>query len=252
MTDHPILYSAPMVRAKLAGRKTQTRRIVSAQNLKFFNPERGRLEATPTMIEGAFLSPGEIRQHDRKGGWNWQARVFGNDLVAYALWQARSKIQVGDRLWARESFMPVPMEVPPESPRATMWHIAYAAGGDSRATAAPGYNPMLYNYERWSPSIHMPRAFSRITDTVTEIRLQRLQDITKADALAEGVYFDPACDGYTIGRGTHYHPNDPIQSYKSLWNTINGDEGPKSWDGNPWVLAYTSTVRLSNIDAEAA
>lgn len=73
---------------------------------------------------------------------------------------------------------------------------------------------------KWRPSIHMPRWASRITLEVTGVRVERLQDISEADALAEGVTFDPLM-----------HTN-PREAYMHLWNAING---PGSWYANPWV-----------------
>jgi hypothetical protein len=237
MTDHPILFSGPMVRALLTGRKTQTRRIVSAQNLKFFNPERGRLESTPKMIEASFRDAHNFHRHDKSGGWNWQARAFDYQPGPWTRWQARSKIQVGDRLYVREAWQ-VWTELDGLSPSLIdpTPHVNYSADGrtwDSRRRAA----------------MHMPRWASRLTLTVTDVRLQRLHEITEADALAEGVHFCPASDGFTVEEGTHYHGTDPRRCYESLWNTINDNHSPAGWNVNPWVLAYSFDVRRGNIDA---
>ncbi len=244
MADHPILFSAPMIRALLAGRKTQTRRIVSPRNLKFFNAETGRLAASPALIEAAFCDAHSFRQHDKAGGWNWQARVFDHQPGPWTRWQARSTIQAGDRLWCRET-----------------WAVGNIYDGMTAAEINPNRTP-LYCGIRYAatqerigikdrPSIHMPRWASRLTLIVRTVRLQRLQDITEADALDEGVRFDEAYDGYTIENGTFYSPC-PIGCYRLLWNHINGDTGPKSWDFNPWVLAYSFRVRRGNIDTLGA
>ncbi|WP_395831171.1 hypothetical protein [Elstera sp.] len=242
MTDHPILFSGPMVRALLEGRKTQTRRIVSPQNLKFFNPETGNLESSQRMIERAFSYVRNLRMLEA-GGWNWQAEALGGDPFAYSRWQARSKVLVGDILWGRET-----------------WAVSTIYDGCRADKINPDRIPLFCGIRyaatdarlgiKDRPSIHMPRWASRLTLTVTEVRLQRLQYITKRDAIAEGVQFDEGFNGYTVESGTHYHPDDPRQSYRSLWSAINGDEGPKSWDANPWVLAYSFDVRYGNIDKE--
>lgn len=107
----------------------------------------------------------------------------------------------------------------------------------------------------WWPSIHMPREFSRLTLAVTEVRVQRLQDITEADAWAEGCK-----PGELNDRGEPFPAEefDPHGSrgwdcardwYADLWEKLHG-EG--AWDANPWVAAYSFTVQLGNIDQVAA
>jgi hypothetical protein len=133
--------------------------------------------------------------------------------------------QPGDRLWVREGFTPLPMQAPTD--KASRWQICYAAGGAEEREAPAGYNPMLYNYERWSPSIHMPRWASRITLEITGVRVERLQAISEADAAAEG------CDGNCpIGHLPAYMKGPLSYHYAQLWESING---PGSWEANPWV-----------------
>ncbi|MCW1839477.1 hypothetical protein [Prosthecomicrobium hirschii] len=215
MADRPILFSAPMVRAILAGTKTQTRRVLNPQ-------------------------PGWVR--DGVMYWRGTATMIGAHRLRYS---------VGDRLWVREGFMPAPEEAPPETPRPTLWNIAYAAGGFCECTAPPDYDPMLYNYERWSPSIHMPRWASRLTLTVTDARVERLQDISEADAVDEGVLSLPPvhASGPSTERGCPPIGGSPVERYARLWDDING---PGAWDRNPWVAAYTFTVARRNINAVAA
>lgn len=192
MTERPILFSAPMVRAILDGRKTQTRRIVK-------------------------LKPGQqVDERDDGSSWPW-TDYDGADMWD---WLPCPYGQPGDRLWVRESFMPAPLDTPPSQPTPTSWSIAYAAGGQEEKTAPPGYNPMLYNYERWSPSIHMPRWASRITLEITAVRVERLQEIGEADAQAEG------CTGSPLG------PAADLLLFRTLWESIHG---PESWAANPWV-----------------
>lgn len=189
MKERPILFSAPMVRAILAGTKTQTRRLMKPQ------PET---------------------QHDGEPYWH---------VGGYRVWGYRPPSAVplraggnplpcpygvpGDRLWVRETWAPLTKG------------FAYSA------------DP-IYNYSpagRWTSSIHMPRTASRITLEVTGVRVERLQDISKGDALAEGIV--PAGDGngFQLADTTHYGGN-PIDSYLSLWESING---PGSSAANPWV-----------------
>lgn len=212
MRERPILFSAPMVRAILDGRKTQTRRLVKPQPPAGHSWHGFTISSTRAADEG-------------KAVW---ARGEAPHLVGAH--RVRCPYgQPGDTLWVRESFMPAPMESPPEDPRPTRWNVAYAAGGQSELMAPAGYDPMLYNYERWTPSIHMPRWASRITLEVTVVRVERLQDISEADARAEGAYPPPAG---TDDDGAHYDAGTFRDGFRALWESINGSA---SWDANPWV-----------------
>ena len=105
----------------------------------------------------------------------------------------------GDRLWVRETWAPA--EWPPTGPPAV-----YRADEGMFAS-------------RWKPSIHMPRWASRINLEVVSVRVERLQDISEEDALAEGITL--------VERGT-----SPVDQFNKLWESING---PGSWEANPWV-----------------
>ena len=220
MTDRPILFSAPMVRALLAGTKTQTRRLIKPQ---------------PTFREN--------------GSWSWEGRnggfvgSAGTHLEAFAE-SARhwARIQPSDRLWVREAW------------RCNGWatDVATIFYG---ASEGDGYTAMCEQYPvvdrrplrvtaGWRPSIHMPRWASRLSLTVTEVRVERLQDISEEDAIAEG------CAQYSSATKLS-RPFNPDwkgiyrEGYVELWNEING---AGSWEANPWVVAYTFTVHRSNID----
>lgn len=127
---------------------------------------------------------------------------------------------VGQRLWVRETWSKA------KSPFSR--DIFYKADGDRQ----PGKQLALRYAERetrWRPSIHMPRDASRITLEITGIRVERLQEISEADAIAEGI--ESVSGGwkcYDLG-GTYA---DPVHSFDSLWSSING---PDSWAVNPWV-----------------
>jgi len=115
----------------------------------------------------------------------------------------------GDTLWVRETWTQYPIELNPEPCDA--WYKATSNG------PPPPF--------KWRPSIHMPRWASRITLRITDIRVERLQDISEDDARAEG------CDPVV-------HPDGAVDcgtrktTFASLWNKING---PGAWDENPWV-----------------
>ena len=116
--------------------------------------------------------------------------------------------QVGDQLWVRETFCDATVGL--------HGRVLYRATGDTAC--------------KWKPSIFMPRAASRITLEITGVRVERLQNITAADALAEGVIQLPD-GGYSLSDTRHYS-DSPDESYASLWEHLNG-EG--SWNSNPWV-----------------
>ena len=187
--ERPIIFSAPMVRAMLAGEKTQTRR---SMKLK---PHQ------------------QIEERDDGAPWPW---MYDNERDSDA-WLACPYGQPGDRLWVRETFMDLQgtgVEHRPD-PRGPLHRYAY------QADTLPGSRGDEARKEyglKWKPSIHMPRHASRITLEITAVRVERLQDISEADAAAEGVHTDPACPAY--------------DAYQALWEQINGKG---SWDANPWV-----------------
>jgi hypothetical protein len=145
-----------------------------------------------------------------------------------------TKFFPGDRLYVREAFSYEAMDI------------------DRNGFMPPWYwadgNPTSGDFTRPKPSIHMPRWASRLTLTVTDVRVQRLKDISETDAEAEGV--NPCLCGHQCPDGEHggcCAMYDPVEAYRSLWNSLHG---PDAWDANPWVCAVTFTVRRGNIDAK--
>jgi hypothetical protein len=126
--------------------------------------------------------------------------------------------QPGDRLWVREAWDFIP-EGDPGTPSCAGIRYWADAGYELR-TPPSNYNPMLYGKERVRPSIHMPRWASRITLEVTGVRVERLQDISEADARAEGISRADCPDWHAT------------TDYRALWESIHG---PGSWAANPWV-----------------
>lgn len=213
MKERPILFSAPMVRALLAGTKTQTRRALKPQPSEFVGGPG------VTLRDG---SPAPLIALDDS------VEPYGREIACpYG--------QPGDRLWVRESFMPVPLEAAPSTSQ-THWSIAYAAGGITELLAPSNYNPTLYDYERWTPSIHMPRWASRITLEITSVRVERLQEISIEDAKAEGAWGpdDSIVQKVADYFGTDIFSANPRKAFQMLWESING---PDSWAANPWVWA---------------
>lgn len=259
MTDRPILFSTPMVRALLAGTKTQTRRLLKEQP-----PEWATFCQQPSMLN-------ILHQWVPSGLWAWSEpeqdppralRRWPIDKDGQHYW-LRPRIAKGDRLWVREN----------AAIRTQRWHhedghsysISYRAdengsgqslglpnSGDSQRKGEPPYVFPKRSHNksgsmRWQPSIHMPRRASRLTLTVTDVRIERLQDISEADAIAEG------CKQYSSSTRLSRPFNADWkgiyrQGYAELWNEINGDG---SWEDNPWIVAYTFTVHHCNIDQMA-
>lgn len=190
MAEKPILFSGPMVRAILDGRKTQTRRALK--------PQPDDVETAHAMLDTARWKP-------------------------------------GDTLWVRETFFvasrhaySLPKTINPNDADEAAYYRA-----DFDRSGSP----------LWRSSIHMPRWASRITLRVTDARVQRLQDISEADAKAEGIEeidsdFAEICKNIEDSG----YPNDLpkgsalVAFFAHLWDSING---AGSWDANPWVAAIT-------------
>jgi len=149
-----------------------------------------------------------------------------------------TKVFTGDRLWVRETLKA------DSNDQGHRW-ITYAADG-----SVTPHGLVMWDWKRDSiPSIHMPRWASRLTLTVTDVRVERLQDISEADAVAEGCFKGKA-SGRVFANETAMHLGGDEWSsardwYADLWETING---PEAWNANPWVVAYTFTVDKRNID----
>lgn len=205
MKERPILFSASMVRALLAGTKTQTRRVAT------FVPLETGMNLSFRWLEPTEIVPGvwtlvSIDAGGAENEWTKPLRCpFGVP---------------GDRLWVRENWQ------------------AWGEFDGMRAAAISAEARANINYpadgntwvSRQRPSIHMPRWASRITLEITGVRVERLWDISETDAAAEGV--TPFGDGgYHVEEGRFYM-GTATQSYMALWEFING---PDSWDANPWV-----------------
>lgn len=233
MTDRPIIFSAPMIRALLDGRKTQTRRM--AWQTK---------EVIVTEAELAWL--------EKRG---WEAIDGADDITTIRRLSPWQDVRVGDRLWVREA-----AAVRYESWNHVDGHsysVSYRAAEDDSGRHLPGYGlgqqirtaeapshfpSRSFNVDgrlRWAPSIHMPRWASRLTLVVTEVRRQRLQDISCADAIAEGIA--PAANSQTIDCET----SDPREAFAAIWNHLHGAE---AWAANPEVVVLSFEVHRCNID----
>lgn len=219
MADRPILFSTPMVRALLDGRKTQTRRILKPQPSQ---PIDSLFRDASRWWTGDSLS-GEVHEHLH---------------VPYA---------PGDRLWVRERTYGDRM-ADFLGERVTSAIVGYYFADDAEALDPSGFNLVWLWEKRSLPSIHMPRFFSRLTLIVEAVRVEQLRNISDADSLAEGV--GPLC--HPLGRpdltwvGSPDVCAAPSYAFKKLWESINGTG---SWDANLWVAAITFRVVRANIDA---
>lgn len=198
--ERPILFSSEMVRAILDGRKTQTRRIVKPQ------PEFG-------------INP----CHYSKTGW----AETDESLKGCLCWKTVKCPYgfPGERIWVRETWAASNSYDSYNGALSVHVHnVAYKAGG--------GFQFEFGERGKWRPSIHMPRWASRITLEVTDVRGQRLQDISEEDAIAEGCEREFTPDGSDYGCGL----TTAVENFALLWNSINGDG---SWETNPWVWCLT-------------
>lgn len=232
MKERPILFSGAMVRALLAGSKTQTRRAVK---LPHANPLGHWEPATFGGKDGGCTAAGETIPEQ---GGIWHTRTGESLACPYG--------QPGDHLWVRETFGYVsPDEF--ERPHAEC-NVEYRADLPLGCTDRPGSWPVDEcagdpARPRWRPSIHMPRAASRILLEIASVRVERLHDISEVDAIAEGGRFvdfgknkfGQQQPGWRCDR-LPSSPDDALDSakwaYANLWESING---AGSWDDNPWV-----------------
>lgn len=152
-----------------------------------------------------------------------------------------SRFAVGDRLYVRENHALVPSSAYRMSEG--VQQTVNPADRDEAAIYAAGWDR---SKPRWRPSIHMPRWASRLTLLVTDVRVERLQDISEVDAIDEGALtVDLPTHGAPTERGRPPPGQPPSHRFRHLWNSINGSE---AWAANPWVVAVTFSVHARNID----
>lgn len=205
-----------MVRAILDGRKTQTRRIIKGNSVEVV-----QLMRKVKSLDGYDEQTGEY------GICSTHTRVIDKHVKCpYG--------KPGDRLWVRETWSHTGQGV---------WTVR-----DARMTCFGG--KVVYRADEdtagagWFPSIHMPKEFARIFLKVTDVRVQRLRDISEEDAIAEGIQSREVRNAgltmapitvFGIGRDTDYAPSAGV-AFSDLWEEINGSG---SWGKNPWVYALT-------------
>ncbi|EPK0768465.1 hypothetical protein E6C29_26755 [Klebsiella pneumoniae] len=227
MSERGMIFNAEMVRALLDGRKTQTRRPIKWKQTRFT----------------------EIGEREDGSKWPWSEDAEH----ACDFWHPCPFGAVGDRIWVRETWGVVShafsddglmIDWVPDRPATAIHEMPfgngyysgyaiYAADGDFTWGDDDGYED---GRSCWKPSIHMPKAASRILLEITDVRVERLNAISQEDAEAEGIdmealydsqdCYDCIADHNMTGRPT------VTGAFKYLWESIYGEEG---WKSNPWV-----------------
>ncbi|WP_175992405.1 hypothetical protein [Burkholderia vietnamiensis] len=241
MKERPILFSGPMVRAILEGRKTQTRRIVKVRSeqppawatfaAEGHSPTYTSFSKPTGLFYWSEEQPNEGLQKTLR---RWPIESPKHAMAGDHYWTPCPHGAPGDRLWVRETHdvNRLGIEDFPGGRRRYYAGIAYRADdGRHEADITERMYCTLDEKESrgWTPSIHMPRWASRITLEITRVRAERLQSISDADAEAEGVDFlrhVPDADETLDARGL----------FLCLWDGLNAARG-HGWDANPWVWA---------------
>ncbi|WP_336341795.1 hypothetical protein [Pseudomonas atacamensis] len=205
--ERPILFSAPMVRAILDGRKTVTRRPVKGSALKWLE------EFVPEFVA-----------------------LSANELCPFG--------QIGARLWVRETWYCDHFEVQkgPYLQPADIHDLDQSREDGELVYAADGLAPYEQEHPTWKPSIHMPRWACRILLEITDVRVERLQD-GEGETAFESRYVAEGINRIHQGDGEYaFHPfksepgpgswTDPFDAWRELWVSVNGAD---SWNANPWV-----------------
>lgn len=219
--ERGILMSAPMVRVSLDDSKTQTRRVFKPERITF--DANGRY-STHALRDGEVVCTGS-------------GPFVPNSWLHYCPYG-----RPGDRLWVREAWRSL-VEFDKHPPRELVETCPLRYEAD-KACTAPGFTE---GFGKYRPPMFMPRWASRITLEITGVRVERLQDISEADAMAEGITCENVVVGSNCNGGIHHEetadrfffdgcPDEGfdtgIDAYAALWDHING-EG--EWDKNPWV-----------------
>ncbi|EAN1667582.1 hypothetical protein FD430_16310 [Salmonella enterica] len=216
MKERGMIFNSEMVRAIIDGRKTQTRRPIKWKQTRFT----------------------EVAERDDGSLWPWAEDCErGGDI-----WFTCPFGEVGDRIWVRETFSCIGNEdghpVDANSnlcSREDAQRIYRASAIQNPGNYGLWTSPDGFDFEgSWTPSIHMPRWASRITLEITDVRVERLNNISECDAKAEGGPTECTLIG------DKYFPG-----FRSLWKSIYGEE---SWAANPWVWV----IKFKRVEGGAA
>jgi len=208
MNNKPIIFNADMVRALLDGRKTVTRRPLKPQ---------------PDLYA-------EFPKHIKDKQW-----CFHDDTVDYR----QCPYQIGDTLWVKETWNDNNGELP---------YIEYRADfplkWNAEETCHDEPVEILASERKWTPSIHMPKWASRITLKITDIRIEKIQDITEEGAKAEGAKPSFIDEFDIVHTQPSYRDGFILNIWNSIYNTKNKPEF--AWDKNPWVWVISFEVIIKS------
>ncbi len=214
----PIIFNSEMVRAILDGKKTQTRRVIKPQPI-------GKPGKTVTGQDTVWYHWNHGKANQVSGVGEWVLKQGLGIRCPYG--------QVGDRLWVRETWAGQDFAICCENDRPNykskvdgLWHpVIHKAGKENSAWGLQGE-------PKWKSPYHMFKTSTRITLEITEVRVERLQEISEKDAKAEGlVYHDGFSQWYT-SQDTLVFGHDT--AFKILWDSLNAKRG-YGWEANPWV-----------------
>ena len=208
MTTHPIIIPQALIPALKDGRKHQHREVLRPQ------PEW------------------------RDGAWYWSSPKYDNGLGCHYLhtvsltgimkaWTKAMPYAIGDKLWVQEDFMVHPCALPENDPAD---HICYRADGFGDAKL-----DRIFDEIGWDAAETMPERFSRFTLLVTDIRIQRLQEVSEEDALHEGLIRTLGNDPCRWSGDGHRFWDCPREAYRDHWNATH--KPGEQFEGNPWVIA---------------
>jgi hypothetical protein len=202
---HPMLFSTPMVKAILEGRKTQTRRIVKYKK-EIVNPQVGF---------SAFTNNGNfaVRGIHKNG-------QFGESFF-------KVPINIGDVIWVRETWQETTWVHPSNSE----YGYIYKASENGTEWSENSEN------WKWKPSLFMPKNACRLFLEVLDVRIEKLNEISENDAIEEGIEFSSEFGYKLYSKNSFFSKHlSATDSYMSLWESINGKD---SWKENPFVWVYT-------------
>lgn len=208
MSEKPILFTSPMVRASMrdVDPKTQTRRVITTLR------RHGRIT--------------EFGRSDTSGyDWHFRDKALRWHDISHARLLELAPYQAGDILWVRETCANIALSGYEPT-------YFYRADGDE----LPPYDARAAD-NRWRPSIFMPRSAARLFLRVTAVRVERVQDISEDDCYAEGTLEWADAQDLRHNDGTPAKWPSVRHAFEALWGSINAKRG-YGWDANPWVWVY--------------